>query len=81
MAETWRAVEIDATGWRIVSHPPVRFRRSAGMQPVPVPPLEKRTLLGSKWRCYGERITLYHIKVSFSLISHMAQRYFSESYI
>jgi hypothetical protein len=35
--ETWRAVEIDATGWRIVSNPPVRFRRSAGMQPLPEP--------------------------------------------
>lgn len=35
--ETWRAVEIDTTGWRVVSDPPVRFRRSAGMQPLPVP--------------------------------------------
>lgn len=31
--ENWEAVEIDAAGWRIVSSPPVRFRRSAGMRP------------------------------------------------
>jgi hypothetical protein len=35
--ETWRAVEIDATGWRIVDNPPVRFRRAAGMQALPMP--------------------------------------------
>lgn len=35
--EAWRAVEIDATGWRIVDEPPVRFRRAAGMKPLPVP--------------------------------------------
>jgi hypothetical protein len=35
--ESWRAVEIDVTGWRVVDNPPVRFRRAAGMQPVPVP--------------------------------------------
>lgn len=29
--ETWRAVEIDSDGWRIVAEPPVRFRRAAGM--------------------------------------------------
>jgi len=33
----WRAVEIDETGWRIVAEPPVRFRRAAGMQPLPTP--------------------------------------------
>ena len=33
----WRAVEIDADGWRVIDNPPVRFRRSAGMQPLPVP--------------------------------------------
>jgi hypothetical protein len=32
--ENWEAVEIDAAGWRIVSSPPVRFRRSAGMRPL-----------------------------------------------
>jgi hypothetical protein len=35
--ETWQAVEIDDTGWRVVDRPPVRFRRAAGMQPLPVP--------------------------------------------
>lgn len=35
--ETWQAVEIDATGWRVIDHPPVRFRRAAGMQPLPMP--------------------------------------------
>jgi len=34
---TWRAVEIDATGWRVIDNPPVRFRRAAGTQPLPVP--------------------------------------------
>ncbi len=33
----WRAVEIDADGWRVVSDPPVRFRRHSGMLPLPVP--------------------------------------------
>jgi hypothetical protein len=33
----WRAVEIDATGWRVIDQPPVRFRRAAGMQPLPMP--------------------------------------------
>jgi hypothetical protein len=35
--ETWRAVEIDATGWRVIDKPPVRFRRAAGVKPLPVP--------------------------------------------
>jgi hypothetical protein len=35
--ETWRAVEIDATGWRVIDNPPVRFRRAAGMKPLPIP--------------------------------------------
>jgi hypothetical protein len=34
---TWRAVEIEDTGWRVIDDPPVRFRRAAGMQPLPVP--------------------------------------------
>ena len=33
----WRAVEIMSPGWSIVSHPPVRFRRSNGMLALPVP--------------------------------------------
>ena len=35
--ENWRAVEIDATGWRVIDNPPVRFRRAAGMKPLPQP--------------------------------------------
>src|SRR5262249_58565876 len=31
------SVEIGANGWRIAEDPPVRFRRSAGMQPLPLP--------------------------------------------
>jgi hypothetical protein len=35
--EAWRAVEIDSGSWRVVDEPPVRFRRAAGMQPLPTP--------------------------------------------
>jgi hypothetical protein len=35
--ESWRAIEIDESGWRIDPEPPVRFRRSAGMLPLPEP--------------------------------------------
>ena len=35
--DDWKAVEINATGWEIVPNPPVRFRRPAGMLPLPVP--------------------------------------------
>jgi hypothetical protein len=35
--EAWRAVEIDTEGWRVVENPPVRFRRPAGMRPLPLP--------------------------------------------
>jgi hypothetical protein len=35
--EKWRAVEIDASGWRVIENPPVRFRRPSGMQTLPVP--------------------------------------------
>jgi hypothetical protein len=35
--EHWRAVAIDRDGWRVVGCPPVRFRRSPGMLPLPVP--------------------------------------------
>src|SRR5215471_3587283 len=35
--EHWRAVEIGPEGWRIIGSPPVRFRRSPGMLPLPVP--------------------------------------------
>ena len=30
-------MEIDPTGWRVIDNPPVRFRRSAGMRPLPTP--------------------------------------------
>jgi hypothetical protein len=33
----WSAVEIDIEGWRIVREPPVHFRRSKGMLPLPLP--------------------------------------------
>jgi hypothetical protein len=33
----WQAVEIAPRGWRIMTHPPVRFRRTAGMLPLPMP--------------------------------------------
>src|SRR5260221_6514613 len=36
--EYWRAVEIGPDGWRVIGSPPVRFRRAAGMLPLPVPP-------------------------------------------
>ncbi|MCG0313946.1 MAG: bifunctional DNA primase/polymerase, partial [Calditerricola sp.] len=35
--ETWRAVEVDAAGWRIVANPPVRFWRPRGLLPLPEP--------------------------------------------
>jgi hypothetical protein len=35
----WQAVEIRPDGWRIMTHPPVRFRRAAGMLPLPMPAL------------------------------------------
>jgi hypothetical protein len=33
----WQAVEVEPDGWRIMTHPPVRFRRAAGMLPLPMP--------------------------------------------
>jgi hypothetical protein len=35
--EHWRAVEIGPDGWRVLECPPVRFRRPAGMLPLPLP--------------------------------------------
>jgi hypothetical protein len=35
--DRWRAVEIGPHGWRVNKCPPVRFRRPAGMLPLPVP--------------------------------------------
>jgi hypothetical protein len=33
----WEAIEIDKEGWRIVDDPPIRFRRTKGMLPLPYP--------------------------------------------
>ncbi|MCX7429185.1 MAG: hypothetical protein NTW96_26605 [Planctomycetia bacterium] len=33
----WQAVEISPAGWRMISESPVKFRRSAGMLPLPAP--------------------------------------------
>jgi hypothetical protein len=33
----WEAVELDVNGWRVIGSPPVRFRRAAGMRPLPTP--------------------------------------------
>ena len=35
--DDWRVVEIDNHGWRLTTDAPVRFRRTAGMLPLPVP--------------------------------------------
>jgi phage/plasmid primase-like uncharacterized protein len=35
--KAWRAVEIDQDGWRIITNPPVRFRRAPNMMPLPAP--------------------------------------------
>jgi hypothetical protein len=35
--EDWRAIEIDADGWRVITNPPVRFRRAPGMKALPAP--------------------------------------------
>ena len=33
----WRAVEIAPNGWRVIDDPPIRFRRTTGMLPMPAP--------------------------------------------
>jgi len=35
--DKWRCVEITPRGWTLIDNPPVRFRRSPGMLPLPVP--------------------------------------------
>lgn len=35
--ENWEAVEIDSAGWRVVSTPPVTFRRGRGICELPTP--------------------------------------------
>src|SRR5262249_10004036 len=33
----WQVIELDATGWRVINRPPVRFRRAAGILALPRP--------------------------------------------
>jgi hypothetical protein len=35
--EAWRAVEVTGSGWQIIAHPPVRFRRPRGLAVLPDP--------------------------------------------
>jgi hypothetical protein len=35
--DKWQAVKIDATGWEVISNPPVKFRRPRAMLPLPGP--------------------------------------------
>jgi hypothetical protein len=35
--DKWRAIEIDTAGWRVIDSPPIRFVRSRGMLPLPIP--------------------------------------------
>jgi hypothetical protein len=35
--ERWEAIEITADCWRVVAEPPVKFRRTRGMLPLPTP--------------------------------------------
>ena len=35
--ETWEAIEVTAQGWRVVTQPPVKFRRPPGLLPLPRP--------------------------------------------
>jgi hypothetical protein len=34
---SWEAIRITAAGWNVVADPPVRFRRTRGMRPLPYP--------------------------------------------
>ena len=35
--DDWQVIEIDADGWRVINNPPVKFRRTKGMLPLPIP--------------------------------------------
>jgi hypothetical protein len=35
--DAWEAVEISSRGWHVITEPPVRFRRTNGMRPLPHP--------------------------------------------
>ena len=43
----WRAIEVTAAGWRIVDHPPVKFRRPRGMLALPEPMRDQQR--GIEW--------------------------------
>lgn len=36
-SDDWSAIEVSATGWRIVARPPVHFWRSGTLRPLPMP--------------------------------------------
>ncbi len=51
--DQWQCVEISTDGWRVITCPPVYFRRPSGMLPLPVPITggsldELRTLINAK---------------------------------
>jgi hypothetical protein len=35
--EAWQVIKVTAAGWRVISDPPVKFRRARGMLPLPTP--------------------------------------------
>jgi hypothetical protein len=35
--DDWKAIEVDSSGWRVISEPPVRFWRPDSLLPLPVP--------------------------------------------
>lgn len=37
VSESWEAIEISSDGWCLIDDPPVKFRRSRGMLPLPTP--------------------------------------------
>ncbi len=44
--DAWRALLVTPTGWQIIEKPPVRFRRTKSMRPLPIPmPSENLDLL------------------------------------
>ena len=36
-SESWKAIRVGPTGWELSNGPPVKFRRSPGMLPLPIP--------------------------------------------
>ena len=35
--DAWEAIEVTAKGWNVIQNPPVKFRRTNGMLPLPKP--------------------------------------------